>query len=54
MICGLQGYKNSGPYGLGRHLRDIHSARLMISNDRILAGAGQMLLIQRPALNRKA
>lgn len=54
MICGLQGYKNTGPYGLGRHLRDIHSARLMISNDRILAGAGQMLLIQRPALNRRS
>ena len=47
MIAGLQGYKNGGPYSLGRHLRDIHSARLMIGNDRILAGAGQMLLIQR-------
>lgn len=47
MITGLQGYKNGGPYSLGRHLRDIHSARLMIGNDRILAGAGQMLLIQR-------
>jgi acyl-CoA dehydrogenase len=53
MICGLQGYKNSGTYGLGRHLRDIHSARLMIGNDRILAGAGQMLLIQRPALAKR-
>ena len=49
MICGLQGYKNSGIYGLGRHLRDIHSARLMISNDRIMAGAGQMMLMQRPS-----
>jgi acyl-CoA dehydrogenase len=47
MICGLQGYKNGGPYSLGRHLRDIHSARLMIGNDRILASTGQMLLIQR-------
>jgi acyl-CoA dehydrogenase len=47
MICGLPGYKNTGPQSLGRHLRDIHSARLMIGNDRILAGAGQMLLIQR-------
>jgi hypothetical protein len=28
-------------------LRDIHSARLMIGNDRILASTGQMLLIQR-------
>lgn len=47
MICGLQGYKNGGPYSLGRHLRDIHSARLMIGNDRILASTGQMLLMQR-------
>ena len=47
MICGLQGYKNGGPYSLGRHLRDIHSARLMIGNDRIQAHTGQMLLIQR-------
>lgn len=54
MICGLQGYKNTGPYGLGRHLRDIHSARLMISNDRIMAGAGQMMLIQRSPVSRKA
>ena len=53
MICGLAGYKNTGPFGLGRHLRDIHSARLMIGNDRILAGAGQMLLIQRPASTRR-
>jgi len=54
MICGLQGYKNTGPYGLGRHLRDIHSARLMISNDRIMAGAGQMMLIQRSPVTRRA
>lgn len=47
MIVGLAGYKNGGPHSLGRHLRDIHSARLMIGNDRILAGAGQMLLVQR-------
>jgi acyl-CoA dehydrogenase len=53
MICGLAAYKNTGPYGLGRHLRDIHSARLMIGNDRILAGAGQILLIQRPATARR-
>ncbi|HEY8615841.1 acyl-CoA dehydrogenase family protein [Phenylobacterium sp.] len=47
MIAGLQGYKNGGPFSLGRHLRDIHSARLMIGNDRILASAGQLLLVQR-------
>lgn len=54
MICGLAGYKNTGPYSLGRHLRDIHSARLMIGNDRILAGAGQMLLIQRQSGIRRS
>lgn len=47
MICGLQAYKNDGPHSLGRHLRDIHSARLMISNDRILNSTAQMLLVQR-------
>jgi acyl-CoA dehydrogenase len=53
MITGLAGYKNTGGSSLGRHLRDIHSARLMIGNDRVLAGAGQMLLIQRqPAARR--
>jgi acyl-CoA dehydrogenase len=46
MICGLQGYRNEGPFSIARNLRDIHSARLMISNDRILAGNGQMLLLQ--------
>jgi acyl-CoA dehydrogenase len=53
MICGLPAYKNTGPLSLGRHLRDIHSARLMIGNDRILAGAGQMLLIQRHSAARR-
>ena len=46
MICGLQGYRNGGPFSIARNLRDIHSARLMISNDRILSGNGQMLLLQ--------
>jgi acyl-CoA dehydrogenase len=54
MICGLPAYKNSGPYALGRQLRDIHSARLMIGNDRILNGAGQMLLMQRQPLTRRS
>lgn len=53
MICGLPGYKNEGPLSLGRHLRDIHSARLMINNERILAGAGQMLLVQRQSASRR-
>ena len=45
LICGIQGYKNGTPYSLGRHLRDAHSAQLMISNDRILGNTSTMLLV---------
>ena len=34
--CGLSGYRNDGDFTVGRHLRDILSAPLMINNDRIL------------------
>ncbi len=47
MICGILGYSNNGPYSIARLLRDLHSARLMIGNDRISANTGQMLLMQR-------
>lgn len=33
--CGLAGYRNTGDFGLGRHLRDALSAPIMIHNDRI-------------------
>jgi acyl-CoA dehydrogenase len=48
IVCGIMGYKNGTPYSLGRHLRDAHSAQLMISNDRILANTSTMLLVQKP------
>jgi len=35
--CGLSGYRNDGDFSIGRHLRDVLSAPIMISNDRILA-----------------
>jgi acyl-CoA dehydrogenase len=35
--CGLTGYRNDGDVSVGRHLRDILSAPLMINNDRILS-----------------
>jgi acyl-CoA dehydrogenase len=35
--CGLSGYRNDGDFGIGRLLRDVLSAPLMINNDRILA-----------------
>lgn len=47
LICGILGYKNGTPYSLGRHLRDAHSAQLMISNDRILGNTSSMLLVHK-------
>jgi acyl-CoA dehydrogenase len=47
LICGIVGYRNGSEFSLGRHLRDAHSAALMVGNDRIIAGMGKMLLVQR-------
>ncbi|MFZ6845683.1 acyl-CoA dehydrogenase family protein [Undibacterium sp. RuTC16W] len=44
-ICGILGYKNDSPFSMSRHLRDAHSAALMVGNDRILATNANMLLI---------
>jgi acyl-CoA dehydrogenase len=35
--CGLSGYRNDSEFSIGRHLRDVLSAPLMINNDRILS-----------------
>ena len=35
--CGLSGFRNDSEFSIGRHLRDVLSAPLMINNDRILA-----------------
>lgn len=42
-VCGLAGYRNDSPFSVGRHLRDVHSAPIMVSNDRILAHTANML-----------
>jgi acyl-CoA dehydrogenase len=47
MVCGLSGYRNDSPYSVARHLRDAHSAALMVNNDRITANTAQMLLVQK-------
>jgi acyl-CoA dehydrogenase len=47
MICGIAGFKNGTPWSLGRHLADIHSARLMVSNDRIVGNSASFLVAQR-------
>jgi acyl-CoA dehydrogenase len=46
-VCGVMGYKNGGPYSVGRHLRDAHSAALMIANDRLHATNAALLLVHR-------
>jgi acyl-CoA dehydrogenase len=35
--CGLSGYRNDGDFTIGRQLRDVLSAPVMINNDRILS-----------------
>jgi acyl-CoA dehydrogenase len=42
---GLAGYRNDGEFTLGRHLRDILSAPIMINNDRILANVSTAVLM---------
>ena len=43
--CGLSGYRNDGEFSVSRHLRDVLSSSIMISNERILANAATASLI---------
>ena len=52
--CGLSGYRNDSEFSLGRHLRDILSSPIMISNDRILANIGDGDLARRRSDHRCA
>ena len=47
LVAGLSAYRNDTPFSLGRHLRDAHSAALMVNNDRILANTAQLVLALR-------
>ncbi len=46
-IIGIMAYKNDSKLSLGRHYRDVLSASLMISNDRIAAKSASMLLVHK-------
>jgi acyl-CoA dehydrogenase len=46
--CGLAGYRNDNEFSLGRTMRDILSAPIMIHNDRILASAEASVLMSAP------
>ena len=44
-IIGTTGYRNDSAYSVARHLRDAHSAALMIGNERIHAANGALHLV---------
>lgn len=44
-VIGIAAYKNDSPFGVGRHLRDALSARLMVANERIHSVDAGLLLI---------
>jgi acyl-CoA dehydrogenase len=46
-VCGLLGYRNTGPFSVTRQLRDAYSASLMIANDRLHATNAALLLVHR-------
>jgi acyl-CoA dehydrogenase len=47
MVTGIAGYRNDGPFSVGRHLRDVLSAPLMVANDRILANTAGLVVASR-------
>ena len=47
LICGIFGYKNDTKFSLGRHLRDVHSSVVMVSNDRIFGNTANLLLVHK-------
>lgn len=46
-ITGTTGYRNDSPFSITRHLRDAHSAALMIGNERIHAANGALQMVYR-------
>jgi acyl-CoA dehydrogenase len=43
--CGLAGYRNDGDFSMGRYLRDVLSAPIMINNERILTNIASASLM---------
>ena len=44
-IIGIMAYKNDSTFSVGRHYRDVLSAALMVSNERIAGKSASMLLV---------
>lgn len=47
MVAGIAGYRNDGPFSVGRHMRDVLSAPIMVANDRILANTAGLVVASR-------
>jgi acyl-CoA dehydrogenase len=50
-VCGMAGYSEEGPYSVARHLRDLYSARLMISNSTLNGVTSELLLLREVELH---
>jgi acyl-CoA dehydrogenase len=46
-ITGLAGYQNDQPASMGRLMRDVAAAPLMVNNDRVLLATAQSLLVRK-------
>lgn len=46
-VIGIAGYRNDSPLSVGRHLRDVLSAPLMVANDRIMANTAGLVVASR-------
>jgi acyl-CoA dehydrogenase len=46
-ICGTNGYRNDSRFSVVRHLRDAHSAAIMIGNDRIHANSAPLQIVHK-------
>jgi acyl-CoA dehydrogenase len=44
-VIGILAYKNDSKFSVGRHYRDVLSASLMVSNERIAGKSASMLLV---------
>ncbi|MCB0981305.1 MAG: acyl-CoA/acyl-ACP dehydrogenase, partial [Ilumatobacter sp.] len=44
-VAGLVAYRNDTPYSLGRHMRDSHSAALMVHNERLIEHNANLLCL---------
>jgi acyl-CoA dehydrogenase len=46
-VCGIRGYRNDSPHSVGRQLRDVLSAPLMVSSQRLLETNAALWMVGR-------